>query len=115
MQDTGLRLEELTAGGNGERAIRVHGPLLLSNFFPFQTAMREDKSPALVLDLSDVPYIDSAGIGALVGVHVHRQRESRSLLLVGVTERVRTSLEITKVDLLFQFADRIPGAAAAGG
>ena len=89
----------------GERILQLSGPLLLNNFFPFQKLVREDQSPSLVIDMTNVPYIDSAGIGALVGVHVNRQKVGRTLLLVGVTDRVRTALQITKVEALFTFAE----------
>jgi anti-sigma B factor antagonist len=61
--------------------------------------------PVLVIDMTAVPYIDSAGIGALVGVQVNRQKDGRTLLLVGVTDRVRTALQVTKVESLFTFAE----------
>jgi|SRR5262249_38739565 len=112
MPEKDLEITEVP-GGNGERLLRLNGPLLLSNFFPFQKLVREDQSPSLVIDMTDVPYIDSAGIGALVGVHVHRQRDGRALLLVGVTDRVRTSLQLTKVDTLFKFGEATAGRSSA--
>ena len=36
---------------------------------------------ALIIDLSNVPYVDSAGVGALVGAYVTRQNGGRSLAL----------------------------------
>jgi anti-anti-sigma regulatory factor len=36
--------------------------------------VRADKSRALILDFTDVSLADSAGIGALVGAYVSRQK-----------------------------------------
>lgn len=59
--------------------------------------MRADKAAVVIIDLAQVPYIDSAGIGALMGAYVSRQRDGRMLALVGVNQRVQQALEITRV------------------
>jgi anti-sigma B factor antagonist len=65
--------------------------------------VRGNTSRHLILDMSDVPYMDSAGIGALVGAYVNHQKEGRSLALVGVTDRVRAALQVTRVEQFFKF------------
>lgn len=112
MRDENLTIEDLPAKDNGPRVLRLTGPLVITSFFEFQTLVREDKSATLALDLSGVPYIDSAGIGALVGAYVSRQKDGRVLMLVGVTPRVRTALKVTKVDQFFSFSDSLPSSAA---
>jgi len=59
--------------------------------------VRADKAAVVIIDLAQVPYIDSAGIGALMGAYVSRQRDGRMLALVGVNQRVQQALEITRV------------------
>ncbi len=92
--------------------LRIHGPLLLGNFFPLQNIVRSEHGPLLILDVSDMPYIDSAGIGCLVGAHVSRENSGRKLILVGANERLITSLKVTKVDQLFTISDTIEQALA---
>jgi anti-sigma B factor antagonist len=113
MTDEKLTIEDVPSAGNGQRILRLTGPLVLNSFFAFQTLIREDKSAALVLDFTAVPYIDSAGIGALVGAYVNRQKDGRGLMLVGVTPRVRTALQVTKVDHFFHFSDSLPPREAS--
>src|SRR5215471_9316249 len=108
MTEKELHIADHAGRAPEERILQLTGPLLLGNFFPFQRLVREDQSRKLFVDMTGVPYIDSAGIGALVGVHVNRQRDGRSLLLVGVTKRVRDALQVTRVDGLFSFADTLP-------
>lgn len=113
MSEQTLVIESLPGPADGQRILRLSGPIVLSNFFDFQRAVRDDSSATLILDFNNVPYIDSAAIGALMMGYVHRQKDRLALLLVGVTPRVRTALKVTKVEHFFQFADSIPAAEAA--
>src|SRR5882724_2314409 len=112
MRDENLAIEEVPSGA-GQRVLRLTGPLVLNSFFAFQTLIREDQTATLVLDFTGVPYIDSAGIGAMVGAYVHRQKAGCNLLLVGVQARVRTALQVTKVEQFFLFSEVVPTAASA--
>jgi anti-sigma B factor antagonist len=105
-----LQIQDTTT--NDERILRLSGPLTLSNLFEFQSLARADRSRSLIVDLTNVPYIDSAGIGSLVGAYVSRQKE-RSLTLVGVSTRVRDALRITKVEQFFRIVDTLDQAIQA--
>jgi anti-sigma B factor antagonist len=104
-----LQIEDVP-GSTGQRILRLQGPILISNFFQFQAMVRADTSRNLILDLSQVPYIDSAGIGALVGAYVTRQNTARGLFLAGVTDRVRNSMQVTRVEQFFKFYDTVAAA-----
>jgi anti-anti-sigma factor len=108
MRDDNLIIEELPVSADGNAVWRLIGPLVITSFFEFQERVRADQSKTLALDFSGVPYIDSSGIGALMNVYVHRQKDGRRLLLVAVQPRVRAALQITKVDQFFSFADTLP-------
>jgi anti-sigma B factor antagonist len=112
MSEQSLMIESLPGPAEGQRILRRNGPIVLSNFFEFQRVVREDASATLILDFKGVPYIDSAAIGALMMGYIHRQKDQLSLLLVGVSPRVRTALQVTKVEQFFQFSETIPLAAA---
>jgi anti-anti-sigma factor len=104
MQEKPLEIERVDDAGGASVIFRLHGPLLLGNFFSFQSMVRGDQSNLLIVDVADVPYIDSAGIGCLVGAHVSRENSGRKLVVVGASERLISSLKATKVDQLFTFA-----------
>ncbi len=111
MQEKPLEIEKVD-NPQGATVLRLHGPLLLGNFFPLQNMVRSDNSPLLVMDVSDMPYIDSAGIGCLVGAHVSRENSGRKLVLVGANDRLLTSLKVTKVEQLFTLAPSVEQALA---
>ena len=98
-----LHVEDIPGPPHEYRVLRLSGPVTISNFFEFQSLVRGDTSRKLILDLSGVPYIDSAGIGALVGAYVNHQKDGRSLALVGVTKRVRDAMQVTRVEQFFRF------------
>ncbi len=110
MQDKPLQIEMIAEPNGSDVVLRIHGPLLLGNFFPLQTAVRANSSNLLIIDVSDMPYIDSAGIGCLVGAHVSREHSGRKLIIVGANDRLLTSLKVTKVDQLFTFAPTVEQA-----
>jgi anti-anti-sigma factor len=65
-----------------------------------------DPEPAAhVFDLSQVPYMDSAGLGFLVSHYAHCQRNAIRLAVTGAGPRVLELFRITKVDKLLQLAD----------
>lgn len=114
MQEKPLAIERIDEPDGSSVIFRLHGPLLLGNFFSFQSMVRSDQSGLLIVDLADVPYIDSAGIGCLVGAHVSRENSGRRLVIVGASERLLTSLKATKVDQLFTFAGSVEDVRAKG-
>lgn len=59
----------------------------------------------IVLNLSDVPYIDSAGLGELVRTYTTVSRQGGSLKLLGLTKRITDLLSITKLLTVFETYD----------
>jgi anti-anti-sigma factor len=100
-------------GQQGRRILRLTGPLVINNLFEFQARVRSNAARALIIDMAAVPYVDSAGIGALVGAHITQQKDDRSLALVGVTDRVRAALQVTRVESFFRFFQTVPEAERA--
>ena len=110
MRQEPLLIEDIHGTPHDTRVLRLSGPVTISNFFQFQSLVRGNTSRKLILDLAGVPYIDSAGIGALVGAYVTRQNSKRRLGLVGVCQRVRDVLKVTHVEQFFQFFDSVQAA-----
>lgn len=94
--------------------VTLQGPLTSGNCEVFLNAMRrQDSVPTLILDFSDVPYIDSAGLGMLVSAYVSRQKAGRRTVLSGINARVQKLFEITRVNDLFLIFSSPEEAVAA--
>ena len=93
-----FKLEWLPQTHEGIHILKVTGPFTLPDVFEFQSVIREDSSPVTLIDLHDVPYMDSAALGSLLGFHVSCQRESRKYALVGVADRLKTLFRVAGVD-----------------
>jgi anti-sigma B factor antagonist len=62
-----------------------------------------DKKPErLVVDLSDVSYIDSAGLAALIEAMQRVEGYGGKFALSGLQETVRSIFEISRLDQVFQ-------------
>jgi anti-sigma B factor antagonist len=83
------------------------------------TALRSElkkilnSSKKIVLDLSDVSYIDSGGLGTLVGVYSSARASGADIKLAGLGQRVRDVLQITKLVTVFEVYDNEQKARAA--
>jgi anti-sigma B factor antagonist len=59
----------------------------------------------LVLNFAEVPYIDSAGLGQVVGAYTTVSRQGGSLKLLNLTKRITDLLSITKLLTVFETHD----------
>jgi anti-sigma B factor antagonist len=95
-----FKIESIPGRQEGTRILRLTGQFTLQNVFEFQSVMRGGTEPVTIIDLTGVPYMDSASLGAIMGAHVFCQRNHRQYALVGVAERVKTLFEVGGVDKL---------------
>src|SRR3954470_5035729 len=78
------------------------------------SAIIDDEKPKrLVVDLSQVPYIDSSGIAVLIGAMQSLEHEGGLFLLAGAQDGVRTIFESAKLDQYFRLFPDVEAAAAA--
>ena len=59
----------------------------------------------LVLNLADVPYLDSAGLGEVVRAYTTVTKQGGSLKLLNLTKRITDLLSITKLLTVFDTFD----------
>jgi anti-sigma B factor antagonist len=60
----------------------------------------------LILDLSELGYMDSSGLGTLVGLYISAQGARRELQLHNLSPRIRELLSITNVLSVFETCGR---------
>lgn len=67
----------------------------------------------LVLDLTDVSYVDSAGLGTLVAAYTSARNEGGEVRLAGITKNFSELLNVTKLLTVFNVHDNVPDALKA--
>ena len=82
----------------------------------FKDQMREilqDPAPRVILDLSEVTFLDSSGLGAVVAV-LKLVGPERALELASLTPMVEKVFRLTRMDQVFTIHPRPPGPTSAG-
>ena len=64
----------------------------------------------ILLNLEDVPYLDSAGLGEIVRTYTTVSRQGGQLKLVNLTKRITDLLSITKLLTVFETFETEPEA-----
>jgi stage II sporulation protein AA (anti-sigma F factor antagonist) len=106
-----LSLEDV---GHGNHLLHLSGELDMYAGQVFRDRMRGhdlDRSH-LIVNLSAVPYVDSAGLGFLVALAKERAEQGRHVVLVGVQPRVARVLDLTGTNSMFDRADTLDQAKA---
>ena len=109
-----LTIERLSAQ-EGPRVIWLRGPLTLENVPLFQNAIRrEENFPVVIVDLTEVPYIDSMGMGFIVGLYTSVVRGSNGgFVLVGAVPLVHQVLDLTRLSSIIPMAPDMESGMAA--
>lgn len=92
--------------------LTLDGPFTLGNMFKLQSDLRALTPPCLIMDLSSVPYMDSAGLGVVMNYFVSAQSHGRKFFVTGVSDRLRALMEMTKVDNVLQICHSVDAAQA---
>jgi len=84
----------------------INGRSVSNNSPTLQDKVREvigvSQPRTIVLDLTDVSYMDSTGLGALVGLYVSAKRSGKQLKLINLSARVQELLRLTKLISVFE-------------
>lgn len=95
-----MQLDTLT-NDSGELIMQLDGELdalTATAIRPQIEAVVCDCSQAVVMDMSDVTFIDSSGVGLIVYVFKRLRAAGRAFSLIGVHGQVRELLELLRVD-----------------
>jgi len=86
-----------------ETIFRCAGRITSSTSSLLQSTVRKaiPEKKTIVLDLSNVTYLDSSGLGALVGLWVSAKKDGCELKLISLSQRVKELLHLTSLDKVF--------------
>ncbi len=85
--------------------VEVVGDIDLPRSSVFQEELMvliEKKPGRIIVDLSGVPYMDSSGLASLVKLLSRSRKKGIPVSLAGLTERVRSLFEITRLEKIFE-------------
>ncbi len=108
-----LSVERYDGVADDQRILMLRGPITVETAPKFERAVHHESADRLILDFSDVPFIDSVGLGSLVTAYVSHQKHGRCLILTGISPRVRKVMDVTRVgDFFMTFATTWEAAEA---
>jgi len=67
------------------------------------------ESKRIVLDLTDVTYMDSSGLGAIVGIYLSAKRQHCEMKLINLNQRVKELFRITNMAKIFEGHEEMLG------
>ncbi len=104
---------ELQAGSNSSQIVmRLNGKLSLETVHNFIQTLRPEPAAHLILDMGGVSFLDSAGVGALVQLFVHRRNQGQTFALTGLTKQSNAGIQVAGLTKLLPIHDSVAEALA---
>jgi anti-sigma B factor antagonist len=100
---------------NGTLIGKLSGKLALETVHDFIETMRHEPADHLILDMSGVSFLDSAGVGALVSLFVSRRNHKRTFALAALTEQGNAVMQVSGLTKLLPIYVTVAEALAASG
>lgn len=101
---------DVVESASGAHVMKLNGPLTIRTLFDFQTVSRREMSKPVIVDLTGVPYMDSAGLGCVVSVFTSCQHKGLGFAVCGLSSRLQTLFEVTHVSTLLPIFDTLEAA-----
>ena len=115
MEETTTLGYEVRDAGEGVRVIGIRGDVTPAVEDELAAAYDQASEPpvrAVVLDFTELDYLNSGGIGLLVTLLVRAQRGGHELRAFGLTDHYRQIFELTRLDEAIVLHDDEAGAVA---
>jgi len=109
-----LQFDKQAESTETQLILRLNGKLSLETVNSFITQLRPEPSPTLVLDMGGVTFLDSAGVGALVQLFVHRKSAGRKFALAALTPQGVAVMQVSGLIRLLPIYQTTAEALAAG-
>lgn len=104
---------EKTAGSTDEVTVyRLKGKLSLETVAGFSPKLRQETAKHVILDMSGVDFLDSAGVGALVSLFVSRRNQGKSFALAALPPQATAVMTVAGLQKLLPVAKTVEEATA---
>ncbi len=105
---------EKAAGSTDEVTVyQLKGKLSLETVAGFIPRMRQETAKHVVVDMSGVSFLDSAGVGALVSLFVSRRNQGKTFALAALTPQATAVVTVAGLQKLLPIAKNVAEATAA--
>jgi anti-sigma B factor antagonist len=94
--------------------VQIYGDVDLKTARSFRGALDEaaqDGKPRLIVDMSEVPFMDSSGLAALIGAQKAHREQTK--LVVVCPDNLRRIFEVTRLDSIVAVVASLPEAFIA--
>lgn len=84
--------------------VKIKGEIDLNNSKTLKKEIQNIDSNNIVLDFSDVSYLDSAGIGVLISIHKDLQSKSGSLEIINLDKKMKELFDMVGLSKLMHIS-----------
>ncbi len=96
--------------------LELHGPLIVGEDAVVRKAIRlafDNGARTVILNMQDVPSIDSSGVAALASGHMTAANRSGQLKLCSLNQKLRDVFTIMRLDVIFDWYESEAAALAS--
>ncbi len=110
-----MRMKITTEVKEGFVLIRVKGTLSIENISPFETLLNKyvDEKAHIVIDLSEMTFIDSSSLGIIVVYYTKSEKNHKHFSLLNINGDIMQMFRITGLDKRIKIFDRLDQAVQA--
>jgi anti-anti-sigma factor len=112
METMRLQIDKLPSANGGPVITRLEGKLSLETVSNFLKVMRAEPAAKLVLDMSGLSFVDSAGVGALVQLFVHRRNAGQGFALAALSKQGVAVMQVSGLLKLLPIFPTVESAIA---
>jgi anti-sigma B factor antagonist len=111
---TQVTIERLPGKSPDTVIFRIVGAITLGGAHIVRNAFRSGELPShTILDFSEVPYVDSAGMSEIISQEIYCRDHGARLTLAHVNERVKSMFRITRLYEVLHIVDTVKHAEAS--
>ena len=107
-----LDVEKTARSADNVTGYQLKGKLSLETVAGFIPQMRQESARRVVLDMSGVNFLDSAGVGALISLFVSRRNQGKSFALAALTPQATAVVTVAGLQKLLSIATSVEQASA---
>jgi len=94
--------------GDGRQGLKIEGEVDVATAAPFREALEkaiQSEEQKIFLDISDMEYIDSTGIGILIDLKKNQMKKDQQFVLINPKRSIAKLFQLTGVDQIFPIAE----------